>query len=157
MPKITTFLAYNDRAEEAAEFYVSIFRNSRIKSVSRFGDGGPGAKGKAMSVQFELDGQDFVAINGGPHFTFTDGISLAISCRTQDETDTYWQKLTDGGEPGRCGWLKDKFGLSWQVTPAALGELLGGPEPAKSKRAVEAMLKMNKFDIAALKKAYDGE
>jgi predicted 3-demethylubiquinone-9 3-methyltransferase (glyoxalase superfamily) len=157
MPKITTFLAYVDQAEEAAKFYVSIFKNSRIRSVSRYGEGGPGPKGSVMTVVFELDGQKFVALNGGPHFQFTDGISLSVDCRTQKEIDTYWSKLSDGGEPGPCGWIKDKFGLFWQINPGILGRLLGDRDPKKAKRVMEAMLKMKKIVIADLKKAYDRE
>ena len=157
MPKITTFLAYVDQAEEAAKFYVSIFKNSRIRSVSRYGEGGPGPKGSVMTVVFELDGQKFVGLNGGPHFQFTDGISLSVDCRTQKEIDTYWSKLSDGGEPGPCGWIKDKFGLFWQINPGILGRLLGDRDPKKAKRVMEAMLKMKKIVIADLKKAYDGE
>lgn len=156
MPKITTFLTYEDRAEEAATFYVSVFKNSKITGVTRYGDAGPGPKGDAMVVTFELDGQAFVAMNGGPHFTFTDGISLSVECNTQEEIDAYWEKLSEGGEKGPCGWLKDKFGLSWQITPRILGEMLGDPDPAKAKRAMEAMLQMTKIQIEDLQRAYEG-
>src|SRR6266571_3590528 len=115
MPRITTFLAYEDQAEEAAKFYVSVFENSRIRSVTRYGEAGPGPKGSVMTVAFELDGQEFVALNGGSHFKFTDAISLSVDCKTQEEIDSYWEKLSEGGEPGPCGWLKDRFGLSWQI------------------------------------------
>jgi predicted 3-demethylubiquinone-9 3-methyltransferase (glyoxalase superfamily) len=156
MPKITTFLTYEDRAEEAAQFYVSIFENSRIRHVARYGASGPGPKGSVMTVAFLLDGQEFIALNGGPHFKFTEGISLLVACRTQAEIDRYWDKLVEGGEPGPCGWLKDKFGLSWQVNPTVLGEMLGDPDPGKAKRVMEAMLQMKKIDIEGLKKAYEG-
>ncbi len=156
MPKITTCLTFDDRAEEAASHYVSVFKNSRIGKVVRYGEAGPGRKGSAMVVTFELDGQDFVAINGGPHFKFTDGISLSVDCKTQEEIDTYWERLSDGGEKGPCGWLKDRFGVSWQVNPSILGQMLGDPDPEKSKRAMQAMLKMSKFDIEELKRAYEG-
>jgi predicted 3-demethylubiquinone-9 3-methyltransferase (glyoxalase superfamily) len=157
MPKITTFLSYVDQAEEAAKFYVSIFKNSRVRSVARYGEGGPGPKGSVMTVVFELDGQKFVALNGGPHFQFTDGISLSVDCRTQKEVDTYWGRLSEGGEPGPCGWIKDKFGLYWQINPGILGKLLSDPNPEKAKRVMQAMLKMKKIVIADLKKAYEGK
>jgi predicted 3-demethylubiquinone-9 3-methyltransferase (glyoxalase superfamily) len=156
MPKITTFLAYVDQAEEAAKHYVSIFENSRIRSVTRYGEAGPGAPGSAMIVAFELDGQEFIALNGGPHFQFTDAISLSVDCRTQEEVDYYWGKLSEGGEPGPCGWLKDRFGLSWQIVPAILGKLMSDPDPQKSKRVMDAMFQMKKIDIAGLQRAYDG-
>jgi len=156
MPKITTFLTYDDQAEDAAKLYVSVFKNSRIGKVTRYGEGGPGPKGSVMTVTFELDGQEFVALNGGPHFKFTDGISLSVDCKTQEEIDSYWEKLSDGGEEGPCGWLKDKFGLSWQINPTILGEMLGDSDPKKSKRAMEAMLKMKKISIEGLKRAYEG-
>jgi predicted 3-demethylubiquinone-9 3-methyltransferase (glyoxalase superfamily) len=155
MQKIRPFLWFDTQAEEAANFYVSIFDNSRIKSISRYGDAGPGPKGTAMTVTFELDGQEFTALNGGPRFKFTEAISFSVPCRTQEEVDRLWEKLTDGGEPGPCGWLKDKYGLSWQINPVVLSELLRDPDPAKSKRVMEAMLAMKKIDIAALKNAYD--
>ena len=128
MPRITTFLAYDDHAEEAAKFYVSVFKNSKIRSVTRYGEAGPGPKGSVMTVMFELDGQEFVALNGGSHFKFTDGILLSVDCKTQEEVDTYWERLSEGGEPGPCGWLKDRFGLYWQINPAILGEMLSDPE-----------------------------
>jgi predicted 3-demethylubiquinone-9 3-methyltransferase (glyoxalase superfamily) len=156
MPRITTFLAYDDRAEEAANLYVSVFANSRIRSVTRYGDGGPGPKGGVMTVAFELDGQPFVALNGGPHFKFTEGISLSVDCQTQEEVDTYWEKLSEGGEPGPCGWLKDRFGLSWQITPGILGEMLGDSSPERSRRVMDAMLGMKKISIEGLKAAYEG-
>ncbi|OGU08238.1 MAG: hypothetical protein A2W29_02605 [Gemmatimonadetes bacterium RBG_16_66_8] len=155
--KITTFLWFDDNAEEAMDFYVSIFRNSRILSVARYGDAGPGPKGTVMSGTFQLEGQRFMALNGGPLFRFTEAISLLVDCDTQEEVDDLWAKLTaDGGAPSRCGWLKDKFGLSWQIIPSALFELLSDKDPAKSKRVMEAMLQMTKIDIDALKRAHHG-
>jgi predicted 3-demethylubiquinone-9 3-methyltransferase (glyoxalase superfamily) len=156
MPRITPFLAYDDQAEEAAEFYVSVFKNSRIRSVTRYGEAGPGPKGSVMTVAFELDGQEFLALNGGSHFKFTDGISLSVDCQTQEEVDTYCEKLSEGGEPGPCGWLKDRFGLYWQINPAIFSELLSDPDATKSKRVMEAMLKMKKISIEGLQRAYKG-
>ena len=156
MPKIAPFLAYNDQAEEAVNLYVSILKNSRVISLNRYPDEVPGLGGKAMSINFVLDGQELIALNGGPHFTFTDGFSLLVNCETQAEVDDLWAKLTaDGGEPGQCGWLKDKFGLSWQIIPTALGQLLGDPDPRKSQSVMQAMLQMTRIDIAALRRAYD--
>ncbi len=156
MPKINTFITYNDQAEEAVNLYVSLFKNSRIVSLNRYPDEIPGLGGKAMSINFELDGQEYLALNGGPHFTFTDGFSLLVNCETQAEVDELWSKLTaDGGEPGQCGWLKDKFGLSWQIIPTALGRLLGDPDPRKSQNVMQAMLQMTKIDVAVLQRAYD--
>ena len=150
MNKITPFLWFDDQAEEAMRFYVSIFRNSKVLSVQ------PGPNGKAMSVTFELEGQAFMALNGGPEFKFTEAISLFVSCTTQEEVDELWAKLTaDGGEESRCGWLKDKYGLSWQIIPTALMEMLGDPDPEKAGRAMEAMLTMSKIDIKALQGARD--
>jgi predicted 3-demethylubiquinone-9 3-methyltransferase (glyoxalase superfamily) len=157
MPRITTFLAYDDQAETAAKFYVSVFKNSRIRSATRYGEAGPRPKGSVMIVTFELDGQEFVALNGGPHFKFTDGISLSVDCKTQEEIDAYWEKLSEGGEQGPCGWLKDKFGLSWQINSTILGEMLSDSNPEKSKRAMEAMLTMKKISIEDLKRAYEGQ
>jgi predicted 3-demethylubiquinone-9 3-methyltransferase (glyoxalase superfamily) len=157
MPRTTTFLAYDDQAETAAKFYVSVFKNSRIRSATRYGEAGPGPKGSVMTVTFELDGQEFVALNGGPHFKFTDGISLSVDCKTQEEIDAYWEKLSEGGEQGPCGWLKDKFGLSWQINSTILGEMLSDSNPEKSKRAMEAMLTMKKISIEDLKRAYEGQ
>jgi predicted 3-demethylubiquinone-9 3-methyltransferase (glyoxalase superfamily) len=154
--KITPFLWYDDNAEEAVNFYVSIFKNSRIKDVSRYGEAGPGKAGTVMTITFELEGQEFIALNGGPHFKFTEAISLSVDCQTQEEVDEFWEKLSAGGEKGPCGWLKDKYGLSWQIDPEILGELLRGPDPSKSNRVMQAMLKMNKIDIAALRRAYEG-
>ncbi len=156
MPKITPFLWYDNQAEQAANFYVSIFPNSRVKEVTRYGDGGPVPSGTVMTVTFELDGQEFIALNGGPHFRFNEAVSFSIDCGSQEEVDYYWDSLTDGGEEGECGWLKDRYGLSWQVNPRRLGELLSDPEPARSRRAMEAMLKMKKIDIAELERAYAG-
>ncbi len=155
MPRITTFLTYEARAEEAAQFYVSIFPNSRIVKITRYGDAGPGPAGSVMTVAFELDGQEFVALNGGPHFKFTEAVSLSVECETQEEVDEYSAKLSsDGGELGPCGWVTDKFGVSWQVNPSILGEMLADPDPAKAARVFEAVLGMKKIDIAALEKAH---
>ncbi len=155
MPKITPFLWFDNQAEEAARHYTSIFKNSRILDVQRYGDAGPGQKGTAMVVTFELEGQRFIALNGGPEFTFNEAVSLYTDCSTQDEVDELWYKLSDGGEEGSCGWLKDKYGLSWQIIPAALTEMLGDPDSDKSSRVMQAMLKMKKIDIKGLKDAYD--
>ena len=156
MRPISPFLWFDTQAEDAAKHYVSIFSNSKILKVSRYGDAGPGPKGSVLTVTFDLDGQRFTALNGGPRFKFTEAISFVIDCKTQEEVDHFWSKLSAGGEESQCGWLKDKFGLSWQVIPTVLGELITDPDPAKSKRAMEAMLKMKKIDIAALRKAHDG-
>jgi len=155
MTKITPFLWFDTQAEEAANFYVSIFKNSRILNVARCGEAGPGPKGGAMTVVFELDGQKFIALNGGPHFKFNEAISFSVECKTQDEVDEFWGKLSQGGQESPCGWVKDKFGLSWQVNPTQLGEMLGDPDPEKSKRVMKAMLGMKKIDIAGLRKAYE--
>src|SRR6202521_2875437 len=149
MPKVTPFLWFNHEAEEAMKFYVSIFKDSKIKNVTR-----NGPEGKVMSVSFELEGQEFHALNGGPQFKFTEAISLFVSCETQDEVDVLWEKLSTGGEKSRCGWLKDKFGLSWQIIPTALGELMVDKDPEKAKRVMDAMMQMSKIEIAGLKKAY---
>jgi predicted 3-demethylubiquinone-9 3-methyltransferase (glyoxalase superfamily) len=153
--KITTFLWFDKEAEEAANHYISIFKNSRVLSVSRYGDAGPGPRGGVMVVRFQLEGQEFVALNGGPHVKFTEAISLLVDCDTQQEVDELWTKLGAGGEESQCGWLKDKYGLSWQITPNALFRLMEDPDPARSKRVMEAMLQMRKIDIAALERAYD--
>lgn len=153
MHKITPFLWFDDQAEEAMNFYVAIFKNSKIGKVSRWGDAGPGPKGTVMSASFELDGQPFHALNGGPQFKFTPAISMFVSCETQAEVDELWAKLSAGGAPNRCGWLTDKFGLSWQIIPSALGAALGNADPAKAARAMRAMLQMTKIDIAALESA----
>ncbi|MEO8358101.1 MAG: VOC family protein [Chloroflexota bacterium] len=150
MQKITPFLWFDKQAEEAMNFYTSIFKDSKVLSVT------PGPDGTAMSVTFELQGQEFMALNAGPQFKFNEAVSFFVSCRTQTEVDGLWEKLTaDGGEEGRCGWLKDKYGLSWQIIPTALGELMSDPDPEKAGRVVQAMLKMNKIDIPTLQKAYD--
>jgi predicted 3-demethylubiquinone-9 3-methyltransferase (glyoxalase superfamily) len=157
MPRITPFLWFDNQAEEAANFYVSIFKNSKIVNISRYGEAGPGPKGSAMTAVFQLDGQEFMALNGGPHFKFTEAISFSVDCKSQQEVDEYWEKLTaGGGKPSQCGWLKDKYGLSWQIVPAVLGQLLADNDPQKSKRVMEAMLKMTKIDISGLKRAYEG-
>ena len=154
---ISPFLWFDSQAEDAAKLYVSIFPNSRILGVSRYGEAGPGPKGTVMTVAFELDGQRFIALNGGPQFKFTEAISFSVECETQEEVDRYWAKLTSGGgEEGPCGWLKDRYGLSWQVNPRVLGELLSDPDQKKAKRVMEAMLKMKKIDIATLKRAAQG-
>ena len=155
MPKISPFLWYDTQAEEAARFYVSIFKNSQVGRITRYGGVGPGTKGSVMTVEFTLDGQEFIALNGGPHFKFNEAISFSMDCKTQEEVDSYWGKLSQGGEEQPCGWLKDKFGLSWQINPTILGEMLADADPVKAKRVAEAMLKMKKIDIAALKKAYN--
>jgi len=157
MQKITPFLWFDGKAEEAMNFYVSIFKNSKVVKVTRCGDAGPGPKGSVMSATFQLEGQDFFALNGGPHFTFTPAISLFVNCETQAEVDELWQKLSDGGKEERCGWLKDRFGLSWQIIPSALGKLMNDPDPQKARRVMMAMLQMGKIDIAGLQRAYDGE
>ena len=156
MSKITTFLWFDGKAEEAMNHYLSIFKNSKAGSVTRYGAGGPGPKGSVMTVAFELEGQEFLALNGGPQFKFSEAISLLVTCDSQEEIDELWSKLTAGGEEGQCGWLKDRFGLSWQIIPTALGRMLGDPDPARSRRVMEAMLQMEKIDIARLERAYDG-
>ncbi len=153
MQKITTFLWFNDKAEEAANFYVSIFNNSKILSASRYGDAGPGPKGQVMTITFELEGQQFIALNGGPTFSFTPAISLFVNCETQQEVDDLWQKLGAGGREDRCGWLQDKYGLSWQIIPKQLMELMSSKDAEKSKRVMQAMLKMSKIDVDELKRA----
>src|SRR5438874_7102392 len=151
--KITPFLLYDHQAEEAAGFYASIFPNSKVVKVIRYGKAGPGPAGSVMTVEFQLEGQTFVALNGGPHFTFTEAISFVVNCQTQDEVDAYWEKLSAGGAEIECGWVKDRFGLSWQIVPTALFELLSDPDPKKSQRVMKAMLTMKKLDIQALKRA----
>ena len=156
MQKISPFLWFDDQAEEAANFYVSIFKNSEILNVSRYGEGAPRPAGSAMSVTFVLDGLELQALNGGPEFAFTEAISLFVTAETQDEIDDLWEKLTSGGgEESQCGWLKDKYGLSWQVVPPVLFELLGDPDPDKSSRVMQAMLGMHKIDIPGLRAAYN--
>jgi len=155
--KVTPFLWFDGQAEEAANFYTSIFKNSKIHNMTRYGDAGPGPKGSVMTVQFQLDGLEFVALNGGPQYHFTEAISFAIRCETQQEVDELWSKLTAGGEPGQCGWLKDKFGLSWQVVPKQLPKMLTDPDPAKTQRVMKAMMDMDKIEIAPLEAAYNGK
>lgn len=157
MQKITPFLWFDNNAEEAMQFYTSIFRNSKAGNVSRYGEAGPGPKGTVMVAEFELAGQRFVALNGGPQFKFTEAISFVVNCEDQAEVDEFWNKLSAGGKPSQCGWLKDKFGLSWQIVPAILSKLMSDPDPAKSQRVTRAMLQMTKIDIAALQRAYDGK
>jgi predicted 3-demethylubiquinone-9 3-methyltransferase (glyoxalase superfamily) len=153
MQKITPWLWFDTEGEEAANFYISVFENSRILEVARYGVAGPGPEGAVMTVTFELDGQKLVALNGGPHFTFNEAISFQVSCETQDEVDYLWSKLSQGGEEGPCGWLKDKYGVSWQIVPTALAELIGDPDPEKAQQAMKAMLGMGKIDIEALRRA----
>jgi predicted 3-demethylubiquinone-9 3-methyltransferase (glyoxalase superfamily) len=156
MQKISPFLWLNDQAEEAMNFYVSIFKNSKVLGVSRYGEGGPGPKGSVMVAKFQIEGQEFHALNGGPQFTFSEAISFLIDCETQQEVDELWEKLSAGGQKSRCGWLKDKYGLSWQVVPRILGGLMQDKDPEKSKRVMHAMLQMDKLDIEGLKRAYAG-
>jgi predicted 3-demethylubiquinone-9 3-methyltransferase (glyoxalase superfamily) len=157
MQKITPFLWFDNQAEEAMNFYVSIFKNSKTLSCTRYGDVGPGPKGTVIVASFELDGQEFMALNGGPRFKFTEAVSFVVNCETQAEIDEMWAKLSAGGEESQCGWLKDKFGLSWQVVPPILSKLMQDKDPQKSNRVMEALLKMKKIDIATLQRAYDGE
>lgn len=151
--KITPFLWFDTQAEEAANFYVSIFKNSKIGKVSRYGDAGPGPKGSVMVISFQLEGLEFTALNGGPHFKFTPAISMMVNCDTQQEVDELWEKLSQGGRKDRCGWLQDKYGLSWQIVPTALGRLMSNPDRDKANRVMQAMLKMDKLDIATLERA----
>lgn len=158
MQKITPCLWFDTQAEEAVEFYTSIFENSKILNIARYGEAGAGAsgqqKGKVMTISFQLGGEAFQALNGGPFFKFSEAVSLIVNCKTQEEVDHFWKKLSEGGEEGQCGWLKDKFGLSWQIVPIALGEMLTDSDPRKAERVMEAMLKMKKIDINVLKHAY---
>ncbi|MBA3869614.1 MAG: VOC family protein [Anaerolineae bacterium] len=156
MSKITPFLWFNNQAEEAMNFYVSLFKNSSVGNVSRYGEGAPVPAGTVMSANFELDGQPIMALNGGPQFKFNEAISFFVNCENQAEVDALWDKLCEGGTPGPCGWLKDRFGLSWQIIPKQLGELMGDPDPAKSQRVMQAMLKMSKIDVPTLQQAYNG-
>ena len=156
LQKIVPNLWFDTEAEQAAEFYLSVFKNSRIVSVARYTEVGPGPAGTVMTVEFELDGQRFVGINGGPQFTFDEAVSFQIDCENQEEVDYYWERLTDGGEESQCGWLKDRFGLSWQVVPTGMDELFNDPDPVRAQRAMQAMLGMSKLDIAALRSAADG-
>ena len=160
MPKITPFLWFDDQAEEAAELYVSVFNgrpgsagDSEILEVARYGEAGPGKPGSVMTVSFRLEGQEFTGLNGGPHYRFTEAVSFLVNCDTQEEVDALWSALTEGGEEDRCGWLKDRYGLSWQIIPTALGELLGDPDPDRAGRAMQAMLQMTKIDIEGLRHA----
>ena len=154
MPKITPFLWFNDQAEEAMNFYVSLFKNSRIININRYGDGGPSSPGPVMTATFQLEGQQFMALNGGPAHQFSEAVSLFVDCETQAEVDELWARFTEGGEEGPCGWLKDKYGLSWQIIPSALGQMLNDPDAEKAQRVMQAMLQMKKIDIAALQQAY---
>jgi predicted 3-demethylubiquinone-9 3-methyltransferase (glyoxalase superfamily) len=157
MQKITPFLWFDTQAEEAAQLYTSVFKNAKIGEISRYGEAGPGPAGSVMSVNFTIEGQEFIALNGGPVFTFTPAISLFVDCKTQAEVDELWAKLGAGGREDQCGWLQDKFGLSWQIVPAGLLDYLYSPDAEKSSRAMKAMLQMKKLDIAAIKRAYDGK
>ena len=155
MPKITPNLWFDTEGREAAEFYVSVFPNSKITNVTHYGEAGPREAGTVLTVDFVLDGQEYTAINGGPEFTFDEAISLLVNCADQDEVDYYWAKLSEGGEEGPCGWLKDRYGLSWQIVPTVLGQMLQDRDPKKAERVMAAMLQMKKIDIAGLQKAYD--
>ena len=157
LTKITPCLWFDTDGEEAANHYTSIFKNSRILHVTHYGSAGPRPAGTVMTVSFELDGQPFVALNGGPEFTFDEAISFQVNCESQDEIDEFWTKLSEGGEEGPCGWLKDKFGVSWQIVPTALGKLLSDPDKEKSGRVMEAMLRMKKLDVAELQQEYEGK
>jgi predicted 3-demethylubiquinone-9 3-methyltransferase (glyoxalase superfamily) len=157
MQKISTCLWFDGKAEEAMNFYLSIFKNGKVTSVMRHGEAGPGPKGSVLAVTFELEGQEFMGLNGGPHYQFTPAISMFVKCQTQAEVDDYWEKLlAGGGKPQQCGWLTDRYGMSWQIVPTALGEMLQDKDAAKSQRAMQAMMKMVKLDIAALRKAFEG-
>ena len=153
--KIVTNLWFDNEAEEAVNFYVSVFKNSKVGTVARYGEAGPGPKGSVMTVSFALEGQQFTALNGGPHFKFTEAISFVVDCGTQEEVDELWDKLSEGGQTQQCGWLKDRFGLSWQIIPSELPKLIGDPDPRKSQRVMEAMLQMTRIDIAKLKQAHE--
>ena len=157
MQKITTFLWFDDKAEEAANLYVSLFKNSKIETISHYGEGAPLPKGTVLTVVFQLDGQQFMALNGGPHYSFTPAISLLVNCETQEEVDRLWNKLLEGGKPSRCGWLQDRYGLSWQIIPTILGKLMSDPDRKKADRVMQAMLKMEKLDIKGLEQAYKGD
>ncbi len=154
MQKITPFLWFDDKAEEAANFYVSIFKKSKIVSIARYGDAGPGPKGSVMTVEFVLEGERFTALNGGPQFRFSPAISFVVNCETQEEIDRLWKTLTAGGKEVQCGWLEDKYGLSWQIVPTALNKMLQDPDPEKVNRVMKAMLKMVKIDLESLRQAY---
>lgn len=156
MQKITPFLWFDDQAEEAINFYTSVFRNSSIGKVARYGEAGPGPAGSVMVAEFELEGMRFTALNGGPMFKFTEALSMVVDCKDQAEVDHFWYGLSEGGQPGQCGWLKDKFGLSWQVVPEALPRLLGDPDPARAGRVMQAMLQMTRIEVDKLEKAHAG-
>jgi predicted 3-demethylubiquinone-9 3-methyltransferase (glyoxalase superfamily) len=155
MQKITPFLWYDNNAEEAVNHYISIFKNSKITKIARYGDAGPGPKGSVMTIAFQLEGQDFIALNGGPIFKFNEAISFSVDCKTQQEVDELWEKLSAGGQPSQCGWLKDKYGVSWQIVPSILVEMLQDKDTEKSKRVMQAMMQMRKIDIAAVQRAYE--
>ena len=157
MQKITPFLWFDDQAEEAMKFYTSVFKNSKIGYITRYGEEGPGPVEKVMTGTFQLDGQEFMALNGGPVFSFSPAISFFVNCQTQEEVDYYWEKLSEGGEKGQCGWLQDKFGISWQIVPSILGVLINDPDAEKSRKVTKAMLQMRKLDIEGLKLAYEQE
>ena len=157
MQKITTFLWFDDKAEEAANLYVSLFKNSKIETISYYGEGAPRPKGTVLTVVFQLDGQQFMALNGGPHYSFTPAISLLVNCETQEEVDRLWDRLLEGGKPSRCGWLQDRYGLSWQIVPTILGKLMSDPDRKKADRVMQAMLTMDKLDIKGLEQAYKGD
>jgi predicted 3-demethylubiquinone-9 3-methyltransferase (glyoxalase superfamily) len=156
MQKITPFLWFDNQAEEAANFYVSIFKNAKINGISRYGEAGPGPAGSVMVVQFQIEEQEFIALNGGPVFTFSPATSFVVNCESQEEVDYYWEKLSAGGKTDQCAWLTDKFGISWQIVPTVLGTLMGDPDPVKSGRVMKAMLQMTKLIIADLQRAYEG-
>ncbi|AIY41192.1 3-demethylubiquinone-9 3-methyltransferase [Collimonas arenae] len=155
MQKIRPFLWFDGRAEEAMNFYVSIFKDAKIGDVQRYGEAGPGPKGSVMSATFQLHGQDFIALNGGPQFSFTPAVSFFVNCADQTEVDALWDKFSEGGEPQRCGWIRDKFGLSWQIIPTALGEMLQDKDKQRAQRVMQAMMKMVKIDVKVLQQAYD--
>lgn len=157
MQKITPFLGFDNNAEEAMNFYTSVFKSSRIGRITRWGKDAPGPEGTVMTATFQLHGQDFIVLNGGPHFKFNEAVSFLISCETQEEVDELWEKLSENGKEERCGWLKDKFGLSWQVVPLKLNEMLNDPDPAKAKRVMMAMMQMNKIDLRVLEEAYHSQ
>jgi len=157
MQKITPFLWFNNHAEDAMNFYISVFKNSKNVNITRYGEAGPGPKGAVMTARFLIEGQEFVALNGGPVFMFSPAISFVVNCETQEEVDRLWEKLSEGGEKQQCGWLKDQFGISWQIVPVVLGEMLNDPDPVKSQRVLKAMLPMGKIDIKILKLAYNGK
>jgi predicted 3-demethylubiquinone-9 3-methyltransferase (glyoxalase superfamily) len=156
MQKITPCLWFDNNAEDAIKFYTSVFKHGKVGPISRYGDAAPGPKGSFMTASFEIEGQEFMVLNGGPYFKFTEAISLFVRCKTQEEVDEFWEKLSEGGQKSRCGWLKDKFGLSWQIIPDALGEMMQDSDPVKSQRVMMAMLKMDKIDIKTLRDAYNG-